>query len=149
MSEPEQDVVAVTCAAASADGGITVYYDGSCALCRREIGFVRSLDGLDCATFSDISALPAESDVAPGVKAGTAMKRMHVRLADGTVVQGAAAFAAMWGASQRFRFVSRVVGSRAAIAVLDKIYDVVLIIRPPLSRAVGRFDARRERRRRG
>jgi len=143
------DIAPDACGTQSPDRGITVFYDGSCALCRREIGFVRALDGLDCATFSDISALPADSDVAPGVRAGTAMKRMHVRLADGRMVQGAAAFAAMWGASRRLRFLSRFIGSPAAIKVLDKVYDVVLIVRPPLSRAVGRFDAWRAGRRGG
>ena len=68
----------------------TVYFDGSCSLCRSEIGFYRRDDQDRALCFVDVSktsAIPPE-----GVSQDHAMKRFHVRACDGSVLSGAAAF---------------------------------------------------------
>ena len=61
----------------------TVYFDGSCSLCRAEIGYYRRKDQDRALCFVDISetgAVPPE-----GITQERAMKRFHVRASDGRV----------------------------------------------------------------
>ena len=67
----------------------TVYFDGSCPLCRAEIGLYRRQDQADALSFVDASATGA---VTPqGMTQQQAMERFHVRAGDGRVLSGAAA----------------------------------------------------------
>ena len=68
----------------------TVFFDGSCPLCRAEIGCYRREDQYSALCFVDISetgGIPPE-----GISQERAMKRFHVRASDGRVLSGAAAF---------------------------------------------------------
>ncbi len=79
-----------------------VYFDGSCPLCRREIDFYRRQTGADAINWVDVSA----ADYAGGEgtpEPETAMKRFHVKRADGTLVSGGAAFAELWAALPALR----------------------------------------------
>lgn len=83
-------------------GSRDVYFDGSCPLCRREIDFYRRRDGADAINWVDVSAADyTGGDGAP--EPGTAMKRFHVRRADGTLVSGGIAFAELWAALPALR----------------------------------------------
>lgn len=124
---------------------LTVYHDGSCPLCQREIALVKSLTHEGAIAFQDVSMREAGEKVAADLTAADAMGRFHVRRADGTLLSGAAAFIAMWSASPRLRFLSVVGRSRTAVAMLDGIYAVFLKLRPPLSRAMRRYDRWRVR----
>lgn len=124
---------------------LTVYHDGSCPLCQREIALVKSLTREGAIAFQDVSVCEASEKVAADLTAADAMGRFHVRRADGTLLSGAAAFIAMWSTSPRLRFLSVVGRSRTAVAMLDGIYAVFLKLRPPLSRAMRRYDRWRAR----
>ena len=129
---PSGNEVAQTC--------LTVYHDGSCPLCQREMALVKSLTRDGAIAFRDVSASDAQEYVAADLTAADAMGRFHVRRADGTLLNGASAFIEMWSASPRLRFLSVVGRSRVAVAVLDAIYAVFLQLRPALSRTLGRYD---------
>ena len=76
---------------ASSDGSVTVWYDAGCPLCVREIALMRRMDKRGRLRFEDASSAnscPLESEVL--------LARLHARQADGSIVSGAAAFAAMW-----------------------------------------------------
>lgn len=121
---------------------LTVFHDGSCALCQREIALAhRMTDGANI-TFVDVSAAPGTT-VAPGLAADEAMRRFHVRRADGTLVRGAHAFIELWSRSPRLGWLSKLADWPLAIRALDVLYAGLLFIRPPLSRLVRRFDERR------
>ena len=77
---------------ASVGAKTTVYFDGSCALCRTEIGYYRRQDQADAFCFVDVSAAGAITPT--GVSQQRAMERFHVRAGDGRVLSGAAAFVA-------------------------------------------------------
>lgn len=119
---------------------MTIYHDGSCPLCQREIALVKSLTNDGAIAFRDVSTLEAQEHVAADLTAADAMGRFHVRRADGTLVSGAAAFIEMWSVSPRLRFLSVVGRSRTAVAMLDGVYGVFLKARPSLSRALRRYD---------
>jgi predicted DCC family thiol-disulfide oxidoreductase YuxK len=80
---------------------IQVFYDGGCPVCSREIGYYRARPGAEGFEWVDVNG-PAPA-LGPGLSREAALARMHVRLADGTLVHGAAAFAAMWRQMPGFR----------------------------------------------
>jgi predicted DCC family thiol-disulfide oxidoreductase YuxK len=104
---------------------ITVYYDGACPVCRREIGFYQARTG-GAVSYCDVAA---EVCPAPDLKREEALKRFHVRLADGALVSGAAAFLALWRATPGFRTAGRLLQARPTVAVLDVAYAGFLRLR--------------------
>ena len=118
--------------ATSSPIGPTVYFDGSCPLCRREITFYRSLRGGNRIEWVDVSGV-AET-VAPDLNKCTAMARFHARTPDGTLLQGAAAFAEVWRVLPLFNPLYWVTKLPFALPILDRLYDWFLKRRPSLQR---------------
>jgi predicted DCC family thiol-disulfide oxidoreductase YuxK len=71
-----------------------VYFDGSCPLCRAEIGYYRRSDVAQALCFIDVSKPNVELD--NGLNAQQAMQRFHVRTREGQLLSGAAAFVEVW-----------------------------------------------------
>ncbi len=107
---------------------LTVYYDGGCPLCRREIASYQSLRGAERLSWEDVAK--ADERVAPDLNRSDALARMHVRTADGQLVQGAHAFALMWQAFPKTRWLGRLAATRPALWVLEPAYRVFLKVRP-------------------
>jgi predicted DCC family thiol-disulfide oxidoreductase YuxK len=107
---------------------LTVYYDGSCPICSREIGFYRARPGAD--GFDWVNVAGAGSEVlGPGLSRDAALARMHVRRGDGTLLTGAAAFAEMWRHMPGFRVLGAVLSLRPLLAVAELGYRVFLMVR--------------------
>lgn len=116
---------------------LTVLYDGSCPLCRREIGHVKGLsdrqrDSALC--FVDISGDTGEQRFA--AERQTLLARFHVERADGSRLDGAAAFVAMWERLPGWRWLARLARMPGMLAVLEVAYRGFLLLRPFLQRAV-------------
>ncbi len=114
----------------------TVYFDGSCPLCRAEIGYYRRKDQVGALCFVDISeagATPPE-----GITQQRAMKRFHVRASDGRVFSGAAAFVEVWARLPRWRWAARTASLPGALAALELGYRMFLPVRPFISGVFGR-----------
>jgi predicted DCC family thiol-disulfide oxidoreductase YuxK len=111
--------------AAKTQSPLTVYYDGACPVCRREIGFYQKRTGAQ-VSYCDVAA---EVCPAPDLRREDALRRFHVRLADGVLVSGAAAFLALWRATPGFRFPARLLSARPVVAALDVAYDGFLKLR--------------------
>ncbi len=110
----------------------TVYFDGSCSLCRAEIGYYRLKDQDHALCFVDIS----ETSTAPpeGITQERAMKRFHVRASNGRVLSGAAAFVEVWTRLPRWRWAARAASLPGAIIALEWGYRLFLPVRPFISR---------------
>lgn len=121
----------------------TVYFDGSCPLCRAEIGYYRRKDRAGALCFVDVSQTGAATP--EGVTRERTMARFHVRASDGRVLSGAAAFVEVWSRMPRWRWAARAAALPGVLAVLELGYRLFLPIRPFLSRFVGRIVRSRQR----
>lgn len=110
----------------------TVFFDGSCPLCAREIAFYRRCAGSESIIWIDISQSPDEEEVSPGLCREQALARLHVQTADGRVVSGGAAFATLWSALPGFRLVGGLFRLPPLAWLLDRAYDRFLALRPRL-----------------
>ena len=75
----------------------TVFYDGSCPICAREIAVMRRLDRQQRLALCDFSS--SDYDAAgTGFVAADLSTMIHARWTDGTVITGVEVFRAMWEA---------------------------------------------------
>jgi len=109
----------------------TGFFDGSCLLCRAEIGYYRRKDQVGALCFIDIS--DAGAVVPEGITQQRAMKRFHVRASDGRVLSGAAAFVEVWTLLPRWRWAARTASLPGAMIALELGYKIFLPVRPFLS----------------
>lgn len=113
---------------------VTVYFDGACPVCSREIAAYRRQAGAEACTWVDVAACdPAV--LGSDLNRDQALARLHVRRADGTLVSGAAAFAQMWQALPATRWWGLVAGWAPVTAVLEWGYRAFLLLRPAWRRA--------------
>ena len=129
---------------------VTVWFDGQCPLCRREIAVMRRLDRRGAIAFFDVSGVDAAGiDAAVGaiscpIDAATLLARFHAQ-EEGRMLSGAAAFAAMWRAIPLLRPLGLMARNRVILGVLERLYLVFLKVRPRLQRGLTRWEARRQR----
>lgn len=110
---------------------LTILYDGACPLCRREIAHVRGLAERapqSALRFVDISA-PASGDFCD-LERTRLLARFHVERADGTRLDGAAAFVAMWQRLPGWRWLALVARLPGGLVLLEFAYRQFLRIRP-------------------
>lgn len=118
-----------------ANNQVTVYFDGSCPLCRREIGFYKKSAGSDQILWQDVSRV-SDGQVAGDLSCQQAMARFHVRGADGSLKSGAAAFVELWLSLKYWRWFGRVFAHPPGIWFLEKCYLGFLRLRPAIQRRV-------------
>ncbi len=122
---------------AAANPKLTVYFDGSCPLCRREIDFYRRRRGADRVAWTDVST-GASCDLASDLTCQQAMARFHVRLPDGTLRDGGAAFIALWRVLPSFRWLGLALSPSPLQWLANRAYDAFLRVRPSLQAAARR-----------
>jgi len=110
---------------------LTVWYDGACPLCRREIALMRRLDRRERIAFVDV-ADPAPGDRCP-IDRAALLARFHAE-EDGKLLSGAEAFAAMWRAIPLLRPLGLIARNRHVLRLLEWVYVRFLIVRPALQR---------------
>jgi predicted DCC family thiol-disulfide oxidoreductase YuxK len=110
---------------------VTVYYDGACHLCSREIDHYRKVDRDGQLRLIDI-ADPAFHAEAVGLDAEQVQKVMHVRLADGTLATGLDAFIAIWKVLPGFGTMARMARMPLIHPLLRGGYRAFAAVRPYL-----------------
>jgi predicted DCC family thiol-disulfide oxidoreductase YuxK len=116
-------------------------FDGSCPLCRREIGLYRGLEPLQPLQWLDVSA-ENSPDLGAQEKAKL-MTRFHVRRANGELLSGAQAFVALWLQLPGWRWLGRTASLPGATTFLECLYVAFLRFRPLLQRVVMAFEPTR------
>jgi predicted DCC family thiol-disulfide oxidoreductase YuxK len=110
---------------------VTVWYDGACPLCVREIAVMRRLDRDQRIAFVDLSGdgtCPLDRDAM--------LARFHAQENDRPVVSGAAAFAAMWRAIPVLRPLGLAARLPPVLWLLEQAYRGFLKVRPSIQRMV-------------
>ena len=106
---------------------LTVWFDGDCPICSREIEWHKRQVRGAALTFVDIRRAPALP--AP---AGELLARFHARESGGAMLEGAAAFAALWRRSPWLRPLGLAARHPRVLAALDAAYGLFLRLRPRL-----------------
>ncbi|MDI1297276.1 MAG: DUF393 domain-containing protein [bacterium] len=109
---------------------LTVWHDGDCPLCAREIALMRRLDRRGAIRFVDVRRADAAS--CP-LDPATLLARFHA-CEEGRLLSGAAAFAAMWRAIPLLRPLGLAARSPWVLRWLERAYVRFLRIRPRLQR---------------
>jgi len=112
----------------SAEESRTVYFDGACPLCRREIAHYRERAGAESIRWVDVAAVEAGA-LGEGLDRDAALARLHVRGADGRLVSGAAAFAAIWRRLPAYAWLGRLASPRPVQWLLEGGYRGFLTVR--------------------
>ena len=87
---------------------LTVYYDGKCGLCRREIEYYKRVAPADRFVWLDIATDPAGlADL--DISQADALRRLHARDESGVVYVGVAAFIAIWQDLDYWRYLAMIV----------------------------------------
>jgi predicted DCC family thiol-disulfide oxidoreductase YuxK len=109
----------------------TVYYDGSCSLCRAEIGYYGRQDVSGALCFVDVSlgTVPMPASLTQP----DAMRRFHAVSGDGILVSGAAAFVEVWRQLPRWRWLAEVASWPGVLIALEHGYRTFLPVRPIIS----------------
>ena len=112
---------------------VTVWYDGDCPLCIREISLMRRLSRPGTVDFIEIrDAVGCPLDLQ------TLLSRLHAQETGKPIVSGAAAFAAMWRAIPVLRPLGLLARFRPVLWLLERLYLGFLKIRPWLQRRMRR-----------
>jgi len=105
-----------------------VFYDGSCPICSREIGFYQKRAGAEKIDWVDVSLAKA-GEVAPGLSKATALERLYVMNPAGELVSGGAAFTLIWSQLPGFAWLAGVFRRPLMAGILERAYDFFLTVR--------------------
>jgi predicted DCC family thiol-disulfide oxidoreductase YuxK len=103
------------------DPAATVFYDGACPLCRREIAHYRRLRGAERILWIDIARAGAPL-ATYGLSQEAAMARLHVRDTAGHWQTGAFGFAELWSHLPVYRWLARTLRLLRLLPLLDRVY---------------------------
>ncbi|MFO1068261.1 MAG: DUF393 domain-containing protein [Geminicoccaceae bacterium] len=105
----------------------TVYFNGSCPVCSREIAHYRKAADAAQAPLAwcDLSQQP-EALRARGIHGEAAFARLHAVDGDGRLLEGVDAFLALWSQLPGWRIAARVLGRPWPKRCMDVVYERVL-----------------------
>ena len=66
---------------------LTIFFDGGCPLCKREVDFLQSRNKKGYLSFIDINTSDFSSDLKYGITYKQAMDRIHAMKSDGSVIK--------------------------------------------------------------
>lgn len=101
----------------------TMFYDGGCPLCRREVGHYQQLDKAKRIRWIDIDTRP-ESLQTVGIEPVDAMRRLHVLTSEGEIVRGTHAFAVIWSELPYYRHISTLLRRLRALRLIEPFYEL-------------------------
>lgn len=107
---------------------VTVYYDGACPVCAREIAVYRRQRGAEACAWVDVTRC-GDADLGPGLTREAALARLHVRDGGGRLASGARGFAALWRALPGTAWLGRLAGFGPMPWLLEAAYRGFLVLR--------------------
>jgi predicted DCC family thiol-disulfide oxidoreductase YuxK len=110
---------------------VTVWFDGACPLCVREIALMRRLDWWTRINFVDL----IDENTSCPIDRTVALARFHV-LENGKILSGAAAFAAMWRVIPLLYPIGMLARNHTVLQSLERLYLLFLKARPAIQSAM-------------
>lgn len=107
---------------------LTLYYDGGCPVCTREIGFYQRRRGAERITWINLAQCE-DAALGSDLSREAAYARLHARRPDGQLVSGAQAFASLWQALPAFRLAGRIAALPGIVHGLEGGYRGFLKVR--------------------
>lgn len=108
---------------------LTVFFDGDCPLCTREIAFYRRRKGAEHISWVDVSQC-ADSQLGPDLLREDVLTRFHVKHADGRIISGGRAFADLWAELPSMAPIGHLFKCWPLSIFLDVAYRIFLPLRP-------------------
>nr|WP_315486753.1 DUF393 domain-containing protein [uncultured Undibacterium sp.] len=118
-----------TSASASTAKVCTIYFDGACPLCSKEIATYQTWRGANRIEWIDASRC-SELALGAELERTQALVKLHARDENGMLVSGAAAFVMMWRQLPALKWITPCFGHASVIHALDYLYEGFLKIRP-------------------
>lgn len=109
---------------------VTIFYDGACPLCLREISLLRRLDRRQRLAFENVA--DPDAPVSCPIDREVLLARFHARLPSGEVVDGARAFTEAYARVPGLGFMAALGRFGPSRVVLNFLYGLFLKIRPRL-----------------
>ena len=108
---------------------LTVFFDGSCPICSKEINFYKMRAGADELSWVDVSdeEIPIPTQTRSREEL---MARFHVLSSNGVLVSGGAAFAELWASLPAFKIFGKIFKLPILRYLIDVGYDMFLTLRP-------------------
>lgn len=106
----------------------TVYFDGACPVCSREIALYQGQSGAEQIRWVDVARCDV-GELGPNLNREAALARLHMRRADGQLVSGAEAFTTLWQALPRWAWLGRWLSIRPVLWALEWAYRAFLWVR--------------------
>ncbi len=101
---------------------ITVFYDGKCGLCSREIGHYMKISPPTTFIWCDIANEPKHLKKI-NVSQSDALRRLHVSDQTGTIYVGIDAFIAIWRKLPRWRLLALICAIPGIRSILNFLYN--------------------------
>ncbi|MEL6217787.1 MAG: DUF393 domain-containing protein [Pseudomonadota bacterium] len=105
----------------------TVFFDGACPVCRREVGWYRGMAGAEHVLWQDVSD-PA-TQIPPDTDRAQLLGRFTVLRRDGTKATGAAGFSALWRALGPTRLLGKLTDREPFRTIGEILYRAFLRLR--------------------
>jgi predicted DCC family thiol-disulfide oxidoreductase YuxK len=112
---------------------LTVYFDGACQVCSREIALYQRARGHERMRFIDICAQGFDA-TREGLDPLEVHRSFHARADDGTLYKGVAAFVAIWETLPGYRWLASVAKVPGVRPAMELGYVVFSKVRPYLPR---------------
>lgn len=107
---------------------ITVYYDGKCGLCSKEIDHYRKIAPEGIFIWQDLTQSATELNQL-GVSLSEGLKLLHARDRDGTLHIGVDAFLLIWKQLARWRLLAILVALPGICQMADMVYRLFAVWR--------------------
>lgn len=111
----------------------TIYFDGLCHLCSREINHYRGMRGSENLEFVDITSATFDAHK-EGLDPRAVHKTMHLRNRDGRISTGVNAFISIWEELPALRFLVPIARFAPSHFILSGFYSLFAKVRPLLPR---------------
>jgi len=113
----------------------TVFFDGQCPLCSREIGFYQRQGGAEAINWVDVTKVNL-NDLPSSLTRENALARFHVLTAKGKLISGGEAFSSLWLSLPAFNWAGRLFRLSFLSSFLEVGYRIFLPCRPLIQRCL-------------